>query len=131
MAIAAAGAAAAQAGVPARFALADLFDLPAGWDGTFDYVLEHTCLSAIAPARRPAYAAVVARLLRPAGQYIALFFTHSWPGGPPFGITVDEIETLFTPRFAIEHLAPPARSVPQRQGQETFGVLRLRAEAGH
>jgi SAM-dependent methyltransferase len=127
LAVAEAGAAAAQAGVPARFALADLFDLPTAWDGTFDYVLEHTCLSAFAPERRPDYVTAVARLLRPAGCYIALFFTHGRPGGPPFNITVDEIETLFTPRFHFEHLAPPARSVPPRHGKELFGLLRLRA----
>jgi SAM-dependent methyltransferase len=126
-AIAEAQAAAGRAGVPVRFELADLFDLPVAWDGTFDYVLEHTCLSAFAPERRPAYAAVVARLLRPQGRYLALFFTHGQPGGPPFGITVPEIEALFIPRFRIEHLAPPARSVRQRQGEETLGLLRLRA----
>lgn len=126
-AVAAAVAAAATAGVPARFVQADLFDLPAAWDGTFDYVLEHTCLSAFPPDRRPAYVAVVARLLRPAGRYLALFFTHGRPGGPPFGISVPEIEALFTPRFQIAHLAPPARSIGQRQGAETFAVMPLRA----
>jgi SAM-dependent methyltransferase len=129
-AIAEARAAAAQAGSSARFVQADLFALPAAWDGTFDYVLEHTCLSAFAPDRRPAYVAAVARLLRPRGRYIALFFTHGYPGGPPFDITVDEIKTLFTPRFVLEHLAPPARSVRQRQGKEAFGLLRLKVEAG-
>jgi SAM-dependent methyltransferase len=130
LAVAAATEAAARAGVPARFAQADWFDLPPAWNGTFDYVLEHTCLSAFAPARRPAYAGVVARLLRPTGRYIALFFTHGRPGGPPFAITGDEIETVFTPRFQIEHLAPPARSVPQRQGQELFALMRRRAGDG-
>jgi hypothetical protein len=126
-AVAAATAAAARAGVSARFAQADWFDLPPAWNGTFDYVLEHTFLSAFAPNRRPEYVAVVARLLRPMGRYIALFFTHGRPGGPPFAITGGEIETVFTPRFHIEYLAPPARSVPQRQGQELFALLRLRA----
>ncbi len=131
LAVAEAGAAATQTGVPARFALADLFDLPPAWDRTFDYVLEHTCLSAFAPARRPAYVAAITRLLAPAGRYIAIFFTHGQPGGPPFGITVDEITALFSPRFHIDYLAPPPRSVPQRQGRETFALLRLRAEDGN
>ena len=130
LAVAAATEAAARAGVPARFAQADWFALPPAWNGTFDYVLEHTFLSAFAPDRRPAYAAVVARLLRPTGRYIALFFTHGRPGGPPFAITGDEIETVFTPRFQIERLAPPARSVPQRQGQELFALMRRRAGDG-
>ncbi len=130
LAVAEAGAAAAQAGVPARFALADLFDLPAAWDHTFDYVVEHTCLSAFAPDRRPAYLAAITRLLVPGGRYIALFFTHGQPGGPPFGITHDEITTLFTPQFYTLHLDPAPRSVSQRQGRETFALMHLRAADG-
>src|SRR4051812_31658695 len=44
LAVAEAGAAAAQIGVAVRFAPADLFDLPAAPDHTFAYLLEHTCL---------------------------------------------------------------------------------------
>ena len=79
-ALAAARAAAQAAGLAVRFEQHDLFDLPATWDGMFDYVLEHTCVSALPPARRPAYVAVVQRLLRPGGRYIALFFTHGQAG---------------------------------------------------
>jgi SAM-dependent methyltransferase len=120
----AARAAAAQAGLAVRFEQQDIFELPTTWDGTFDYVLEHTCLSALPPARRPAYAAVVRRLLAPNGRYIALFFTHGHPGGPPFDIDLPEIRRLFTPSFAIETIGPPARSVSARLGQETFALLR-------
>lgn len=117
---------AAQAGVAARFEQRDLFDLPAAWDGTFDYVLEHTCVSALPPARLPAYVEVVHRLLAPTGRYLALFFTHGRPGGPPFSITPEEIQQLFAPHFVIDYLGPPARSAPQRQGQETFALMRRR-----
>jgi SAM-dependent methyltransferase len=124
-AVAAARDLAAQAGVAVRFEQRDLFALPAAWDGTFDYVLEHTCVSALSPARLPAYVAVVHRLLAPTGRYIALFFTHGRPGGPPFDIRPATIQELFAPRFIIDYLGPPARSVRQRQGQEIFALMRL------
>jgi SAM-dependent methyltransferase len=125
-AVAAARARAARAGVPVRFEQHDLFVLPAVWDGTFDYVLEHTCVSALPPARLPAYVEVVHRLLAPTGRYLALFFTHGQPGGPPFGITPAEIRRLFTPRFVINYLGPPARSMPRREGRETLALMRPR-----
>ena len=127
-AVAAARERAAEVGVAARFEQRDLFALPPAWDGTFEYVLEHTCLSALPPDRFSAYVEVVHRLLAPTGHYIALFFTHGQPGGPPFGITLAEIEQLFAPRFVIDYLGPSEHSPPRRQGRETFALMRPRQQ---
>src|SRR5512146_405587 len=39
----------------ARFVTGDLFDPPAEMRGAYDVVLEHTCLSALPPAKRADY----------------------------------------------------------------------------
>ncbi|HRJ11291.1 MAG TPA: methyltransferase domain-containing protein, partial [Prosthecobacter sp.] len=38
-----------------RFVLGDLFATPPEWDGAFDWIIEHTCLCALPPARRADY----------------------------------------------------------------------------
>jgi thiopurine S-methyltransferase len=60
--------------------LADVFSLGATDAGAFDLALEHTCFCAIDPARRPEWAATVARVLRPGGTLVAAFYAHGRPG---------------------------------------------------
>jgi SAM-dependent methyltransferase len=115
-----------EAGLAAAFVQADIFTLPPEYAQSFDYVVEHACFSAIDPARRPAYVEVVCSLLRPRGELIGLFFAHGQPGGPPFSTDADELRRLFDGAFAVEHLAPPARSVERRRGHELFARFRRR-----
>ncbi len=102
----------------AKFLQRDIFDLPEEFPGYFDYVIEHTCFCAIPPAKRSDYVRVARSLLRPGGELIGLFFTHSRPGGPPFGVTPAEIREYFTSDFEILSLAPATNSIPSRQGEE-------------
>jgi methyl halide transferase len=111
-------------GLSAHFIERDIFDLLPEFAGGFDYVIEHTCFCAIDPAQRPAYVQLVYQLLRPGGEILALFFTHSRPGGPPFGSTVSEIQQHFSPHFEILELEPVDNSVPSRRGEEHWGRLR-------
>lgn len=104
----------------------DIFDLTPDLAGQFDYAIEHTCFCAIDPSLRPAYVALVAELLVPDGELLAVFFTHQRSGGPPFGTTPAEVRQLFEPHFDIMTLEPVADSVPARQGEEHFGRLRKR-----
>lgn len=104
----------------------DIFDLLPDLAGQFDSVIEHTCFCAIDPSLRSAYAQLAADLLAPGGELLAVFFTHSRGGGPPFGSTVADIREVFTPRFEIVTLEPVANSIPSRQGEEHFGRLRRR-----
>lgn len=108
----------------ALFEERDLLAMPAEFDGTFDYVVEHTCFCAIDPALRPAYVQAVHRLLKPGGLLIAIFFAHPRAGGPPFRTDAAEVRRLFSPFFKIEQLAPAVRSHKSRQGEELFGLLR-------
>ncbi len=105
---------------------ADIFALPHTLDGTFDYVLEYTCFCAIDPPRRAEYADLVARLLRPGGIYVALFFPLSnHAGGPPFAISVSEIFALFGARgFTLLRRETPTDSVSQRRGLEQLLIFR-------
>jgi SAM-dependent methyltransferase len=116
--------AALRDGVTLETAQHDFFDLPPEYDTSFDYVLEHTFFSAIDPGMREEYAQVVHRLLKPGGLFIALFYAHGRPGGPPFTTSEEEVRTLFGPSFAIERLEVPVRSVKPRQGLELLVLMR-------
>jgi SAM-dependent methyltransferase len=110
----------------AKFLQRDIFDLAAEFPHDFDYVVEHTCFCAIPPERRPEYVQLVRSLLRSTGKLIALFFTHSRPGGPPFGSTTTEIYRYFEADFEILFLEPVSNSVPSRQGEEHIAHFRVR-----
>ncbi len=128
-ATAAATAAAAAQGLTerARFLQADIFALPAAYREAFDVVLEHTCMCALDPRLLDEYAALVTRLLRPGGTYVALFFSHGRPGGPPYTTDEAAIHRLFAPRLAIKHLAPAQHSAPAFAGKEWLGIMRKAA----
>lgn len=112
-------------GSSVKFLQRDIFDLPTEFPKYFHYVIEHTCFCAISPQQRQAYVKVVREILQPQGELIAIFFTHSRPDGPPFGVTPEEIKQYFETDFEILNLQPITNSVPARQGEEHFGHFRL------
>ena len=103
----------------------DMFQLPQDLNGQYDYVLEYTCMCAIDPNRRTAYADLVARLLKPGGIYIDLAFPLDHPeGGPPFAVEVDEILAMFTARgFTLLRREIPPESVERRKGREELLIF--------
>jgi SAM-dependent methyltransferase len=113
-----------------RYELANLFDLPAALRGSFDWVWEHTCFCAIDPALRPAYVEAVAGALRPGGKLLAIFYLD--PGnagpdeGPPFEVSIPQLDALFTPRFQLEREWLPAHAYPGREGREWMRLLTRR-----
>ncbi len=125
-AIAAIQALSAAAGVRLEAVEGDALAPPPVWDGTFDWIFEHTCFCAIDPARRDDYVATMARLLRPGGRLVGVFFTHGDVGGPPFDTSAAELRERFGGAFEIETLAQAAESVPHRAGEEHVGVFRRR-----
>ena len=110
---------------PVQVLQADIFELPMGMNGRFDYILEYTCFCAIDPSRRKDYAALAARLLKPGGHFIALAFpigTRS--GGPPFVVQPDAmIELLSEHGFSLQHRELPPDSVPSRQNIEELIIM--------
>jgi methyl halide transferase len=110
---------------PVTILQADIFELGAEMNGRFDYILEYTCFCAIDPARRPEYAALANRLLKPGGLYIALAFPiGKRSGGPPFVVQPDAmIELLAEHGFSLQHRESPPDSVPSRQNIEELIIL--------
>ncbi|HEY9724641.1 MAG TPA: methyltransferase domain-containing protein [Oscillatoriaceae cyanobacterium] len=106
-----------------HFEQSDFFALGPEHTGAYDYVFEHTCYCAIPPERRDDYVATAARLLKPGGKLVAVFFTHKEPGGPPFATTEAEVRERFGCLFDIAELGTTEHSVRSRRGEETFGVL--------
>lgn len=113
-----------------RYELANLFDLPAPLRGSFDWVWEHTCFCAIDPSMRPAYVEAVAGALKPDGRLLAIFYLD--PGnsspeeGPPFEVSIAQLDALFDPHFVLEREWLPARAYAGREGREWMRLLRPR-----
>jgi SAM-dependent methyltransferase len=113
-----------------RYELANLFDLPASLRGSFDWVWEHTCFCAIDPAMRQAYVEAVAGALRPGGNLLAIFYLD--PGndnldeGPPFEVSVAELDRLFQPHFSLAREWLPQRAYEGREGREWMRLLSVR-----
>lgn len=115
-----------------RFHLGDLFALPSDWAGSFDFVVEHTCLCALPPEWRAAYAGTVFSLLKPGGYLAGVWFINPEmdPGenGPPFGISTEELDRLFPdgPWEIVMDEVPPV-AYEGREGRERVRVLRKRS----
>ena len=114
-----------QLGLALTVIQADIFDLPHTMDGTFDYVLEYQCFCAIDPLRRPDYADLIARLLKPGGWIIQLAFPlGTYVGGPPYAVVADGIVFMFERRgFTLVQREMPTDSVPRRCGCEELLIL--------
>ena len=93
---------------------------------TFDWVFEHTLFCAIPPASRDDYVRSVAEWVAPGGHYLAVNYLQPQDEfGPPFGATVKELVTRFSPHFElVKHWVP--RSFPSREGRERCFLWRRR-----
>jgi len=111
---------------PVEMVQADFFELPATWNGRYDYVLDYTSFCAILPERRGEYADLVTRLLKPAGTLIMLAFPiGERSGGPPYVVQPEAIIELFAERgFTLQHRESPPDSVPERRPYEELLLLR-------
>ena len=80
-------------------------------------VVEHTCLCALDPEQRGAYARSVQQALKPGGHYLAVFFREvlGYRGeGPPHPISTAQIEALFGAAFDTLESRVPAHSYAGR-----------------
>jgi len=96
--------------------------------GVFDWVWEHTCFCAINPADRPSYVEGVHTALKSGGHLLAIFYLD--PGnkspdeGPPFEVSLAELDRLFSPRFELLREWLPQHAYPGREGREWMRILR-------
>jgi methyl halide transferase len=115
------------------YQLANLFDLPVELTDRFQWVFEHTCFCAIEPRLRPEYVRGVIRALQPEGALLAIFFLNPWDpgeapeeGGPPFGVTREELDGLFERDFELIEEFTPHTAYPGREGREIIRLLKKR-----
>lgn len=113
-----------------RFVLGDLFDPPTNRRGTFDIVLEHTCMSGLPPELRSSYRRGVDLWLRPGGLLIGVWFINpeleAGYAGPPFPFSVPDLTALFADGYDIVEDYIPENSFSSREGRERVRVLRRR-----
>lgn len=116
-----------------RYELGDFVILEDRHHGAYDWVFEHTCLCAIDPSQRGAYAASVARALKPEGHFLAVFFREvsDYQGdGPPHPICRGETNALFSEAFELVKSFVPQETYPSRPvGAEEVCLWRLRGSA--
>lgn len=92
------------AGVPARFAVADVFDLGAAVDLPVDTVLDSAVLHVFSPADRERYAAALAEAVRPGGTVHVLVLAVADHSSGPM-MTEDEVRGSFAgPQWSLEVL---------------------------
>ena len=112
----------------ARYLAGDFLDLPQGLRGQFDWVFEHTCLCALDPELRQAYADAVVSALKPGAQFLAIFYREvsDYNGdGPPHPISAEEIDALFGVSFEVVERFVPKQSYPSRPyGSEEVVLFR-------
>ena len=112
-------------GVAIEFVQEDVFDYSLGLSDEFDYVVEYVTYCAIEPSRRAEFAAMIPSLMKPSGRFIALFFPlDDRPGGPPFAVSMDEIQRLFGKKLELASIEAPQNSVSPRKGKELMTVWR-------
>lgn len=115
------------------YELGDFLD-PAWRDGReFSAVWEHTCFCAIDPGDRSRYAEAVVGCLPAGGLLAGVFFLNPYdPGeeacGPPFGVTVAELDAWFSPWFERVDAWVPHGAFPGREGREWLGLFRKLAQ---
>ena len=102
----------------------DFFSMDDSHDGVYDLVLEQTFFCAIAPRQRQDYVLNVARILKPGGMLVGLFYHTDKEGGPPYNTIRQDIESNFSKNFEIQQLDKTSLSAEQRKDKEWLGILK-------
>ncbi len=86
----------------------------------FDLVLEYTFFCALNPELRNNYVDKIDQILRTEGKLVGVLFDWDKEDGPPFGGSIAEYKSLFSPKFEINVLESCYNSIPPRAGKEVF-----------
>ncbi|WDE96290.1 methyltransferase domain-containing protein [Lentisphaera profundi] len=100
----------------------NILELSSEQDGFYDYVLEHTCFCAIPREQRRDYMESAHRILKENGQIFGLFYRFDPPDqdGPPYSLSMEELEQAFDGLFTLEENFIPKRSHGRRTQRELF-----------
>ncbi|WP_315822135.1 hypothetical protein [Paraflavitalea speifideaquila] len=88
--------------------------------GQYDLIIEQTFFCALTPTLRPAYVDRMHKLLKPSGKLVGVLFNTHFEGGPPFGGTLEEYQSLFEHQLNLKTLASCYNSIHPRAGTEAF-----------
>jgi triacylglycerol lipase len=89
----------------------------------FDYVAEQTIFCAIHPSQRRAFAEAMQAALKPKGQIFSMLFPlEKREGGPPYGISLEDVHSAYQGLFQIE-VKEAEESIKPRKGREKLGIL--------
>lgn len=109
-----------------RFVAGSLFEPPPSLRDAFDVVLEHTCMSGLAPELRASYRRGIDLTLKRGGLLIGVWYTGLDPAlkGPPYPFSVAELTALFADHYEIVEDYLPDVAFERRKGLERVRVLR-------
>jgi methyl halide transferase len=97
-------------------------------EGQYDLILEQTFFCSFEPTleNRTLYGIHTAKLLKPNGKLVGLWFKHARAEGQkrPFGGSKEEYLTYLLPYFEVEVFEECYNSIEPRKGQELFGIFR-------
>lgn len=107
---------------------ADILNIPKELNGTFDYVLEHTCFCAIPIENRTKYVQAAKNALKENGVLFGLFYRFDPPDekGPPYPTSEEEMKNLFEADFEIIEWETPKHSHGKRQNRERLIAMRAK-----
>jgi SAM-dependent methyltransferase len=92
-----------------------------------DAIYEQTFLCAIPPRLRAEYEQAVFDWLKPGGRLLALFMQKEELGGPPYGCSIEAMQTLFpTERWDWPEGDPVPYPHPSLNGKPELGVILTR-----
>jgi SAM-dependent methyltransferase len=100
--------------------------------GQYDIIVEQTFFCALSPtpSQRQAYADQVARLLRPGGKLMGLWFKFPLTDkpNPPHGGSKAEYLSYLHPHFTVRTFEDCYNSIQPRLGNELFGLFVKKAD---
>ena len=104
----------------------DFLAPPAGWEGRFDLIVEHTCYCTLPPEEVDEYVKAAATLLRPGGEVLGAFM-HFEGGGPPYGTDPERLRAAFEEgRFEVVRIAEAKERFGPADREQLEGVFRRR-----
>jgi len=111
------------------YEVGDFLDLSWREGLSFSSIWEHTCFCAIDPARRDDYVAAAAGVLAPGSVLAGVFYLTpndlgEEDNGPPFNVSIGELDQCFAPWFERIESWVPQRTYPGREGREWIGIYR-------
>lgn len=99
--------------------------------GSYDLILEQTffCSFEPLPETRMAYAEKMNNLLKPNGKLVGVWFKHPIHENSkrPFGGSKEEYLRYLLPNFKVKTFEDCHNSIPERMGNELFGIFEKKA----